>query len=258
MDLRPLGATGVEVSMIGFGAFKIGRNQKTKYAESYDLPGQEEVDQLLDTITDAGISLIDTAPAYGCSEERIGAWLKRSGARNRIILATKVGEEFEAGRSHYAFDRNSINRSIDRSLTLLGVDRLDIVNVHSNGEDLRIIDQTDVLEVLATRRDQGDLGVVGFSGKTLAGHRRAIEHPVGIRSLMIELNLEDSDQAPILEEAHERGIGILIKKGLASGRAGAEESLSWLLANRAISSVVIGSRSAGHMCENLAIARALR
>ena len=49
----------------------------------------------------------------------------------------------------------------------------------------------------------------------------------------------------------------LIKKGLASGRAGAKESLSWLLKQPAISSVVIGSRSAEHMCENLAIARAI-
>ena len=92
MDMRPLGDTGLVVSVIGFGAFKIGRNQKTKYAEAYDLPEQPEVDALLDRLIEEGISLIDTAPAYGCSEERIGRWLKRSGARDRIVLATKVGE----------------------------------------------------------------------------------------------------------------------------------------------------------------------
>ena len=120
MDMRPLGDTGLEVSVIGFGAFKIGRNQKTKYAEAYDLPDQSEVEDLLDTILDQGITLIDTAPAYGSSEQRIGRWLKRSGARDRVVLATKVGEEFEAGISRYAFDRASVERSIDRSLEVVG------------------------------------------------------------------------------------------------------------------------------------------
>ena len=257
MALRPLGTTGLKVSSVGFGAFKIGRNQKTKYAESYELPDQAEVDSLMDTILDAGITLVDTAPAYGCSEQRIGTYLQRSGARDRIVLATKVGEHFEDGASQWAFDRASVNTSIDQSLRHLGVERLDIVNVHSNGDDLNIIDQTDVLETLAARRDQGDLRVIGFSGKTLEGHRRAIDHPTGIKALMIELNLEATEQSPLLEEASARGVGILIKKGLASGRAGAIESLNWLLTHDAISSVVIGSRSATHMCENLAIAEAI-
>jgi aryl-alcohol dehydrogenase-like predicted oxidoreductase len=257
MALRALGNTGLEVSSIGFGAFKIGRNQKTKYAEAYELPGQQEVNALMDTILEAGINLVDTAPAYGCSEQRIGAYLRSSGTRDRIVLCTKVGELFENGSSRWAFDRESVNASIDQSLRALGVEHLDIVNVHSNGDDLQIIEETDVLEALAARREQGDVGVIGFSGKSLEGHRRAIEHPSGIQALMIELNLESTEQAPILDEAQAQGIGILIKKGLASGRAEATESLTWLLQRPAISSVVIGSRSAEHMRENLAIAQAI-
>ena len=70
MELRPLGTTGLDVAPIGFGAFKIGRNQKTKYAVDYDLPTDREVESLLGG-PDAGINLIDTAPATA-SERRIG------------------------------------------------------------------------------------------------------------------------------------------------------------------------------------------
>ena len=254
MDLRPLGTTGLEVSPIGFGAFKIGRNQKTKYDHHYELPDQQEVDELLHALLESGITLLDTAPAYGCSEDRIGRFLRHSGARDRVVLATKVGERFEDGRSSWEFDRRSVDASIDRSLQALGTDRLDVVNVHSDGRDLEIIEQTDVLEALGRRRDQGDLRVIGFSGKTLEGHRAAITHPIGIGALMIELNLEQQEQLPILEEATARGIGLLVKKGLASGRAEATTSLRWLLGHQALSSVVIGSMSAAHMQANCLIA----
>ena len=254
MELRPLGTTGLAVSPIGFGAFKIGRNQKTKYAQHYDLPDQDTVDRLLHALLESGITLFDTAPAYGSSEERIGSFLGRSGLRDRLVLSTKVGEHFEEGTSSWAFDRASVDASVDRSLRTLGVTHLDVVNVHSDGRDLEIIDQTDVLETLARRRDRGDIRTIGFSGKTVEGHRAAMEHPAGLGVLMIELNLEDRTQAPLLEEAPARGIGLLIKKGLASGRAGAQESLQWLLAQQGISSVVIGSTSAEHMRANSALA----
>ncbi|MAJ47339.1 MAG: hypothetical protein CBC35_08830 [Planctomycetes bacterium TMED75] len=254
MDLRPLGTTGLKVSPVGFGAFKIGRNQKTKYAQPYDLPDQEAVDRLLHALLDSGITLFDTAPAYGTSEERIGTFLRHSGLREQLVLCTKVGERFEAGASSWAFDRSSVDASIDRSLRTLGVSHLDVVNVHSDGRDLEIIHQTDVLDALARRRDQGDIRTIGFSGKTVEGHLEAMEHPAQPEVLMIELNLEDQTQLPTLEAAAARGVGLLIKKGLASGRAGPRESLQWLLAHEAISSVVIGSTSARHMRANSAVA----
>ena len=254
MELRPLGNTGLEVSPIGFGAFKIGRNQKTKYEHHYELPDQAQVDALLHALLESGITLFDTAPAYGCSEHRLGSFLRDSNTRDRIVLATKVGERFEDGRSSWEFDRAAIDASIDRSLKALGTDHLDVVNVHSDGRDLEIIEHTDVLEALGRRRDRGDLRVIGFSGKTLEGHRAALDHPIGIGALMIELNLEQQEQLPILEEATARGVGLLVKKGLASGRAEAATSLQWLLGHQALSSVVIGSMSAANMQANCSIA----
>ena len=254
MALRNLGSSGLLVSEIGFGAFKIGRNRKTKYPEPYELPDQSQVDQLLGSLLDAGLNLIDTAPAYGTSEQRIGRFLGSSGRREEVVLCTKVGELFEDGQSRYDFTATAVEASIDRSLRTLGVERLDVVNVHSDGRDLEIIGDTEVLEVLDRRRERGDVRAIGFSGKTLEGNRAALAHEVGVDLLMVELNLEERSQLPLLREAGQRGVGILVKKGLASGRASARESLRWLLAAPEISSVVVGSRSATHMLENIELA----
>lgn len=255
MELRTLGATGVQVSPIGFGAFKIGRNQKTKYAERYELPDEASVHRLLEGVLDAGITLLDTAPAYGTSEVRLGRYLKTSGRRDEVVLSTKVGERFEDGVSRYAFDRDSVTRSIDESLRRLETDRLDIVCVHSNGHDLRIIEETDVLEVLADRQRLGDIGLVGFSGKTLEGHLACLEPDRGVQILMIELNPLEDAQATLIEPAAAAGVGILIKKGLASGRLSASQALPWLLAQDGIASVVIGGLSLEHVRENVRLGK---
>src|SRR5437867_7075023 len=114
MVLRALGKTGLDVSPISFGAFKIGRNQKIKYAQSYPLPSEDETAKLLNGVLDLGINLIDTAPAYGISEERIGKHI--SPRRREFVLSTKVGERFEEGKSTHDFSSKAITRSVERSL----------------------------------------------------------------------------------------------------------------------------------------------
>ncbi|MCH2144388.1 MAG: aldo/keto reductase [Phycisphaerales bacterium] len=251
MALNELGSTGLQVSRLGFGAFKIGRNQKTKYQTHYDLPSDQAVHQLLDGVLDCGINLFDTAPAYGESEARIGRYLRESGRRDEVVLCSKVGETFEDGSSSYAFDRSSVERSLDTSLERLGTGHIDLVSVHSDGKDLDIIRRSDVLEVLEERRARGEVRAIGFSGKTLEGHLACLEaeHPIDV--LMVELNLLEQSQLPILAPAAEAGVGILIKKGLASGRLEASEALPWLLSHEAIGSVVVGGLSLDHVRANL-------
>src|SRR5438128_1494734 len=72
VDTRPLGSSGIAVTPIGFGAFKIGRNEGIKYPSAYSLPTDAESERLIHQILDLGVNYIDTAPAYGVSEERIG------------------------------------------------------------------------------------------------------------------------------------------------------------------------------------------
>jgi aryl-alcohol dehydrogenase-like predicted oxidoreductase len=147
MVRRRLGRTEFELSPIGFGAFKIGRNQGAKYAHAYDLPNEAEVSRVLNGVLDLGINYIDTAPAYGLSEERIGRAVGHR--KDDFVISTKVGEDFEDGRSSFDFTETGVRESIDRSLRRLHLDALDLVFVHSNGDDLSIINHTDVVATLA-------------------------------------------------------------------------------------------------------------
>ena len=79
MEQRIFGNTGLKVSVLGFGAGHIG---------SENLP-EQEAESLLHQVLDSGITLIDTARAYGLSEERIGKYLSRR--RSEFVLSTKVG-----------------------------------------------------------------------------------------------------------------------------------------------------------------------
>ena len=130
-----------------------------------------------------------------------------------------------------------------------------ICNELLDGRDLEIIEQTDVLDVLTQRKDQGDIGLVGFSGKTLEGHRALLGPTPKVDVLMIELNPLETDQAPLLFEADRCGVGLLIKKGLASGRLSASEALPWLLAHEEIGSIVVGGLSLQNVRENVSRAR---
>ncbi len=170
MDLRSLGAGGLSVSPIGFGAFKIGRNQRTKYAGGYELPDERQVSRLLNAVLDMGINYIDTAPAYGSSEERVGAAIGRR--RREYTLSTKVGETFVGGASTYDFSAHAIRASIERSLRRLRTDSLDLVFIHSDGDDLAIIERTDAVAALVAAREAGMARTIGLSAKSVAGAAR--------------------------------------------------------------------------------------
>ena len=101
------------ITALGYGAFKVGRNQKTKYGHSYELPTEQESDRLLNSVLDLGITVIDTAPSYGLSEERIGRYL--SHRREEFFLSTKAGETFE-GESRYDYSKDAIVASVHSSL----------------------------------------------------------------------------------------------------------------------------------------------
>ena len=110
--------------------------------------------------------MLDTAPAYGESEAKIGRAIE--GQRNRWVICTKVGEYFEDGHSHHDFSRETTEASLTRSLANLKTDHLDMVLVHSTGEDAEVAHNTPVLDVLARWRDRGDIGAIGMSTKTVA------------------------------------------------------------------------------------------
>ena len=247
MQRRPLGQTGLLVTPLGFGAFKIGRNEKVKYPQPYDLPDDAAVERLLNGVLDAGINLIDTAPAYGISEERVGKFL--SHRRTKFVLSTKVGERFVNGESSFDFTGSGIRASVADSLRKLRTEVLDIVFVHSNGDDLTIQQQTDVVPTLQKLKHLGYLRAIGFSGKTTTGAAAALEWADVV---MVEYHLNDTSHADVIATAASRGVGVVVKKGLASGHLPPAEAIRFVLSNPHVASVIVGGLSLEHLQSNVA------
>ena len=253
MQKFPLGKTGLNVSSVGFGSFKIGRNQKTKYPTAYDLPSDQDATRLLNDVLDLGICLIDTAPAYGISEQRIGNAI--ANRRDEFILATKTGENFEEGNSVYDYSADSTRKSIERSLKHLQSDVLDIVYIHSDGRDQWIQNETDVVQTLQQLKDKGLIRAIGFSGKEVAGVDLALEWADVV---MVEYHIEDESHAQLIDRAAQKGIGVVVKKGLASGHLPAEKAIRFVLENPNVTSMVIGGLNLNHLQTNCEIAKSIK
>ncbi len=249
MQTRLLGKTGLKVTPLGFGSFKIGRNEKIKYAQPYDLPDDATTERLLNGALDAGVNLIDTAPAYGLSEERIGRFL--SARRREYVLSTKVGERFERGESHYDFSGAGIRASVAESLRRLRADVLDILFVHASGDDVTIQQQSDLILTLQKLKQAGYVRCLGFSGKTIAGAAAALSWA---DVLMVEYHLNDVSHSEVMQSAASRGIGVIVKKGLASGALSAAEAIRFVLSNSNVGSVIVGGLNLEHLQANIAAA----
>ena len=245
---RPLGQTGLELSPIGLGTVKIGRNTDVKYPTDFELPEDQVVIQLLTLASELGINCLDTAPAYGTSEARLGELLPEVAGDFRII--TKVGETYDPDTgSHYDFSEVAILKSLEQSLQRLKRDRLDVVLLHSDGKDLEHLNQG-ALQTLLKARDQGLIHAVGLSGKTVEGGRQALDQ--GADCLMITLNPENQVEKPLIDEALRYGAGLLVKKALGSGHltASITEIFKDLFAHPNITSAIIGTINPVHLLNN--------
>ena len=199
-----------------------------------------------------GVNLLDTAPAYGSSEERIGKLLP--GSREDWILCSKVGENYDNHQSTYDYSADSVRASIERSLKRLNTDYLDILLIHSDGNDQQIIEQTDVVAVLQEMKSSGAVRNIGMSTKTIEGTRSALSFS---DLLMVTLSVEDQSHLDVILEAESKGCGILLKKVLASGHKSPVESLSFVLENVKSASAVVGTINPDHLLTNVVIAKGL-
>jgi len=258
---RPFGSTGLSVSPIGLGTVKLGRDRGLKLAGSFIIPDDAAARSLIDLAADLGINLIDTAPAYGTSEERLGTLL--AGQRDRWVICTKVGEEFDAATatSRFDFTPEHVRFSVERSLKRLRTDLIDIVLVHSDGNDLGIIDRLGTLDALNVLKAEGKIGVTGMSTKTLPGGLRALEKS---DCAMVTYNLASSEEGAVIDRARALGKGILIKKPLASGHAATASgdpvlaSFRHILSRDGVGAMVVGTIDPAHLKANVeACARVL-
>lgn len=246
MQKRRIGNTDIVVSALGLGTVKFGRNQGVKYPAAFQLPTDAEIKNLLALAHDLEINLLDTAPAYGVSEERIGKCL--AGNRQAWVISTKAGEEFINGQSHYDFSASAITNSVERSLQRLGTDYLDIVLIHSNGDDERIIKEDNVFATLALLKSAGKIRSYGMSTKTVQGGLLSVDNADVV---MVTYNCEATDDREVIQYAHQKQKGIFIKKAFASGHLhDNKQALRFVLQEPGVSSVVIGTINAEHLREN--------
>ncbi len=247
---KNLGDTGIEVSCLGLGTVKIGRNEGVKYPEGFSIPDDSAVEYLLDQAAELGINFLDTAPAYGSSEQRLGRLLRN---RDQWVLGTKVGEEFISGKSQYKFDKESVQVSLERSLRHLQTDYLDLVLIHSDGNDLKILESTDCVETLLKAKEKGMVRALGMSGKTVEGGIRAL----GLLDVaMVTYNQSASAEAAVIDYAHEHNKGILIKKvfnsgHIANGEEASRDALQFAFEKAGVSSVVVGTINPAHLSNNV-------
>lgn len=257
---RPLGSTGFMVSPLGLGTVKLGRDQGVKYPNGFTIPSDDEARLLLGQARGLGINLIDTAPAYGLSEERLGPLLR--GQRDDWVIVSKVGEEFENGQSSFDFSATHTRGSVERSLQRLQTDRIELVLVHSDGNDLAILEQQEVYQTLAALKQEGKILGYGLSGKTVAGGLKALEQG---DCAMVTYNLNEQAERPVLDYAAEHGKAILVKKALASGHIclapgvdPVQASFELLFAHPGVSSAIVGTINPLHLAHNVAtVARIL-
>lgn len=207
MEQRTLGRTGRDSSIIGLGTWQLGADWGD-VAESDALA-------VLDAAHEAGVTFFDTADVYGDgrSEQLIGGWL-RAHPDAGVTVATKMIRRAEApDLAHATLD--NFRAWTDRSRRNLGVDTLDLVQLHCPTSDVYETDR--VFDDLDTLVADGAIASYGVSVETVAEARRAIARP-SVASVQIILNaFRRKPLDEVLPAAVDAGVGIIARVPLASG-----------------------------------------
>ena len=217
MQLRPLGRSGLQVSPLCFGGNVFGWTADEATSHS-----------LLDAWVDAGFNFIDTADVYsrwvpghqgGESESVIGRWLARSGQRDRIVIATKVGMDMGEGRVGLKAPR--IREAVEASLRRLGVDRIDLYQAHKDDEETPL---EETLEAFARLIEQGKVRAIGASNYSAARLAQALQTSARLglpryESLQPLYNLADRAgfEAELQPLCQQEGVGVIPFYALAAG-----------------------------------------
>jgi aryl-alcohol dehydrogenase-like predicted oxidoreductase len=216
MNLRPLGRSGIAIAPLVLGGNVFGWNTV-----------QQTSSAILDAFVDAGFNAIDTADSYsrwapghvgGESELVIGRWLKQSGKRDKVVIATKVGSDMGEGK---CVRKDYILRAAEGSLRRLGVETIDLYQTHFDDE---VTPVEETLEAYGKLIGDGKVRAVGASNIAPARLKASLDAAKtrGLpryESLQPLYNVYDrkaveTELAPILRE---HGLGLIPYYGLAAG-----------------------------------------
>ncbi len=211
MQYRTLGRTGVQVSTLALGAMNFGQIGRTT---------QDEATAIVDAALAAGINLIDTADMYsgGESETMVGKAI--AGRRDDIVLATKATMPMGDERNHQGSSRRWLITALDNSLRRLGVDHIDLYQIHR--WDPRTSDE----ETLAALTDLQRAGKIRYFGSSTFPAYRLVQAQWAAREGHLGRYVTEQPSYSILQrgiEAHvlpvaeQYGLSVLVWSPLASG-----------------------------------------
>ncbi|WP_426240822.1 aldo/keto reductase [Pararhizobium sp. DWP1-1-3] len=207
MKNRILGRTGATISEIGFGAWQIGG--------AWGDVSEEDGKRALNAALDAGVTFVDTADVYGDgrSEKIIAAVLKERGGEKPFV-ATKAGRRLNP---HVAdgYTAANIEAFIDRSLANLGVETLDLVQLHCPPTE--VFYRPEMFGALDDLTVKGKIRNYGVSVSNVEEALKAIEYP-GVATIQIIYNIfRQRPHGLFFEQAQKKNVGIIVRVPLASG-----------------------------------------
>jgi aryl-alcohol dehydrogenase-like predicted oxidoreductase len=203
MNTRKLGKTGYEVSEIGLGTWQLG--------ESFGAVGDDTATDILKTARSLDVNFWDTADVYGGgqSESRIGGFKDKKG----VLVATKVGRNGTMFPNK--FTRKNVKDSLTGSLKRLGVETLDLAQLHTIPKPVLV--DGEVFNVMDDLRDEGLMRHWGASVESVEEALIAMQAE-GCTTLQIIFNLFRQDYAEaVLPRAQKQNVGIIVRLPLASG-----------------------------------------
>lgn len=217
MTKRPLGKTGISISPLALGGNVFGWTIDEKASFT-----------ILDAFVDHGLDLVDTANMYstwapgnkgGESETIIGRWLKTSGKRDKIILATKVG--MQMGDGTQGLKKDYILKSVEDSLARLQTDYIDLYQSHQDDADTPLEETLSAYGILIR---QGKVRAIGASNYTADRLRESLavsaaKNLPAYATIQPEYNLYDRAgfESSLESLALENGLGVITYYSLASG-----------------------------------------
>ena len=217
MQQRALGATGLKVSRLGLGTMTWGR----------DTDEHEARDQLI-AFAEVGGTLVDTAAGYGdgASEELIGSLIGDVVGRDEIVLATKAGISRRTGTRVTDASRGTMISTLDGSLKRLGVDHVDLWQVHVWVDDTPIEETLSALDYAVTTGRASYVGISNYSGwqtAQAATWQRAVPGRAVLASTQVEYSLLNrAVEHEVVPAAQALGLGVLpwspLGRGVLTGK----------------------------------------
>jgi aryl-alcohol dehydrogenase-like predicted oxidoreductase len=212
LPTRVLGRTSMEVTQLSFGAMEIRGPRVWRGRD----PSEKDAERILNAVLDAGINLIDTAGCYGLSEARIGRYI--SHRRSEVYIATKAGcnqVPTDDGRldTPHTWNRETLLRNIDDSLTRMKTDHIDIWQLHNATPEQ--VEAGGLLEVMADVRAQGLVRFISISS-TLPHLETYIDWGA-FDTFQIPYSALEPEHHDVITRAAEAGMGIIIRGGIAKG-----------------------------------------